>query len=77
MDICHHNDVPMINENISMTNDMHLRLTLFYDNQRIYIHPNNYDIRIIFRISIYSAYIKYGRSYLAMVAMINENSHKQ
>ena len=47
MDICHHNDVPMINENISMTNDMHLRLTLFYDNQRIYIHPNNYDIRII------------------------------
>ena len=40
MDICNHNDVPMINDkyidkqlhNKSMTNDMLLRLTLFHDN---------------------------------------------
>ena len=40
MDICNHNDLPMINDkyideqlhNKSMTNDMLLRLTLFYDN---------------------------------------------
>ena len=54
MDICQNNDVPTINDkyidkqlhNKSMTNDMPLRLTLFYDNQRIYIHLNNHVINL-------------------------------
>ena len=54
MDICHHNDVPKINDkyidkqlqNKSLINDILLRLTLFYDNQRIYIHLNNHVINI-------------------------------
>ena len=54
LDICHHNDVPKVNDkyidkllhNKSMTNDMLPRLTLFYDNEGIYIHLKCHVINI-------------------------------
>ena len=78
MDICQNNDVPTINDkyidkqlhNKSMTNDMPLRLTLFYDNQRTYIHLNNHVINI----SIQSLLCSISHSTKNLLAQMN-NKH--